>query len=268
MFENEIKLAITVNSSKKEGCILNEQSLELIAKKINSIESLKSHIKMGDFLNECGAKKELYSHISTLNYMAESVKTNHFSSRQKLLHNILLYYSCTKNRNKKILFNIICKSTHPLLFNANKNEASEFKEGLNQILEFSCYRIGNNKIEKLKEKTSKINVATFEKNEIGYLKVNKKNIEVGHTETAKYQLLKSLCNPIGTAKTTDYLFEKIKIFLKKNTRDEVDEYLKKNYKKHKIEGTIKELQRLLSNHGVNKKFKFKVDKDKAWLFRK
>ncbi|HOW60549.1 MAG TPA: hypothetical protein P5548_01495 [Candidatus Moranbacteria bacterium] len=263
MFKNEIELAITVSSLKKEGCILNEQSLELIAKKINAIESLKSHIKMGDFLNECGVKKDLYGHISTLNYMAESLKTNYFNSRQKLLHNILLYYSCKKN--KKILFNIICKSTHPLLFKANKNEAGKFKESLNKILEYSSYRIGNNKIEKLKEKTSKIKVATFEKNGIGYLKVDKKNIEVGNAETAKYQLLKSFCNPIGTARTLEYLFEKIKRFTKKNASDEADEYLKKNYKKLKIEGTIKELQRLLSAHDVNKKFKFKIDSDKAWL---
>lgn len=266
MFKNEIKLAITVNSLNKEDCILNEQSLELIAKKINAIESLKSHIKMGDFLNGCGVKKELYGHISTLNYMAESLKTNPFNSRQKLLHNILLYYSYIKN--KKILFSIIYKSTHPLLFKANKNEAIKFKDGLNKILEFSNYRIGDNKIEKLKEKTSKINIATFEKDSIGYLRVNKKNIKVCSIETAKYQLLKSLCNPVGTARTLDYLFEKIKKFTRKNLSYATDTYLNKSYKKSKIEGTIKELQRLLSAHSISKKFKFRIDNNKAWLSRK
>lgn len=268
MFKNEIELAIAVNSFKRECCILNEQSLELIAKKINSIESLKSHIKMGAFLNECGVKKELYSHICTLNYMAESLNKNHFSSRQKLLYNILLYYSCTKNRNKKILFNIIYKSTHPLLFEANKNEASKLKEDLNQILEFSKYRIADNKIEELKEKTNKTNIATFEKDNIGYLMVDKKNIKIGSIETARYQLIKSLCNPIGTAKTLDYLFEKIKRFTRKNLSYATNEYLKKSYKKSKIEGTVKELQRILSNHNISKKFKFTVDNNKAWLSEK
>lgn len=158
-------------SFKNNKCTLKKRAIELIAKKINSIESLRSNIKMGDFLEECGVNKDFYQYITTLNYMYESAKTNSayitlskysrsilgvISSREQLIYRILAYYSCSKenNKNKQILFKIIGNSTHPLLFNADKIEANKLKNELDNILEFCGYVIENGKLEELKNTTT------------------------------------------------------------------------------------------------------------------
>lgn len=156
-------------SFKNNKCTIKKLALELIAKKIDSIESLRSNLKMGDFLGECEVNKDFYEYITTLNYMYESVKTNSayitlskysrsilgvVSSREQLLYKILAYYSCSKEsaKNKKILFKIIEHSTHPLLFNADKIKANKLKNELNNILEFDGYAIENDKVKILKNK--------------------------------------------------------------------------------------------------------------------
>ncbi len=267
-----------MNHKINKHCIIKERALLLISKKIYPVIVNSGLVK---FFGECGIKENFYEFMTSLNFLTMSpteafvsasikIKLTDdlgvFTSSEELFSQILIYYSCSKHKDRKILFKIIESSIDPLLFNANKKEAENFKDGLNEILELNGYRLEHGKIEKFENGQKEVDISVFEEKGKGYIKIDERRIFIGNTETSKFQLLNFLVHPkTGLAKTIEESFKKIEKFTRRKTSDVNDSYMANGYKIQKIEGTIKELQRIFKKYKINKNFKFKIENGKVWL---
>lgn len=275
--------------------ILGKELLKKLAIEIGNIRYFKNKENFHSFLLNCEVDKRFfYKPLSNIFdviypcsiYSASNIYNTCFNPAPKPklsnsedipeyrkgscgeLFRILSYYSYSKNRDKKILFGIIGRATEPLLFK-EEEESVRFEDKLNKYLKYAGYKIENGTIEKSDDKYIIPNIIkTLEEKERGYLFINEQKIPIGTINSAKFQLLKSLCDPIGKAKSLEHLFEKVEMFTRKKTGDVSDKYLGEKYKKRKIEGIIKELQRTLTKYKVSKKFKFTTDDSKCWLYYK
>lgn len=81
---------------------------------------------------------------------------------------------------------------------------------------------------------------------MGYLKFYKQGqkIKIGKTTSRKYRLLDCLIYPLGVAKTTDGIFDSIKISKDALDTDLTDAYVAHSKKQDIIEFTMKELQKI------------------------
>jgi hypothetical protein len=101
-------------------------------------------------------------------------------------------------------------------------------------------------------------------NKKGYLVLNGEKILLGGVATAQFRLIETLCVPFMVAKTTDALYEYIKMNHRGKNTELTSTYLAKNSKTRLIKSTFKETQRKIKAY----KEKLKNKKLEAKLFLK
>jgi len=281
------------SNQEQEKSILKKEVLKKLAIEIGSLYYLKNNKDFYDFLLNCNVDKRFfYKPLSSLSdilypcavYSASNIYNTiknpapkpkfdenenipeYRKGRCREVFRILAYYSYSKDKNKKILFEIIEKSTDSLSFDGKREEADKFKIKLNEYLKYAGYKIEAGAIEKIDERYTNANIKIFEDKKKGYLMIDERKIPIASIQTAKFQLLKSLCYPeIGLAKTIDAVYEAIDPYIKNKTSNANDKYTEKTYKIKKIKGTIKELQRIFKDAKINNSFKFHAEDNKVWL---
>ena len=99
---------------------------------------------------------------------------------------------------------------------------------------------------------------------VAFIKFHKygKKIKIGKSDSRHFRLLQCLCEPFGTAKTIESIFEAIK--LPKDSKDSKleDDYLAENRKRELIQYAIKELQK---NKNLQGKLKFRFNDTKTTI---
>jgi|ERR1035437_6930446 hypothetical protein len=120
-----------------------------------------------------------------------------------------------------------------------------------------------------KEDTKPVKPHTYLEDGKGYLILAGEKVYIGSSDTEKFRLIETLCNPFGTAKTLDIVYSSVKA--KVSTDPSLnDSYLAPTKKKEALKQTFKEIQRAMSSHRVSGKGKlpkvtFKTDSSKVWL---
>lgn len=152
-----------------EHCIIESGVLRLIAREMDSAYIFKQHQELGRFLLRCGISKNLCQglllhkqiHITESPYSAENIlravtnptpnpSKEDFEeySREMLIYRILVFYSCGRDKNKKILFNVIENLGNPLLFHGDAPRAMRFHKKISQLLIDAGYVIKNGVVKK------------------------------------------------------------------------------------------------------------------------
>lgn len=168
------KLLEIEDSIDYKNCIVKSRALKLIATEIDSLENLKDNKDLGRFLIDCGVKKEFCvgllldnSNIFRINigdvYSAKNIMQANTTpvpppdfkkySRAMLVYRIMLYYSCSEEKNKKILFKIFENSIDPLLFDGDEEKTVTFKNKLNQYLKHTGYLLKTGIVKKISKKS-------------------------------------------------------------------------------------------------------------------
>lgn len=136
---------------------------------------------------------------------------------------------------------------------------------LEQNIQANVELIKKRKIEFTGEVAKLPSISLIAEKDKGFFMIDELKIPIAGIETAKYKLLECLVNPkLGLARPINDVYSTIKPYLRKESSNENDSYLSNGYKRDKVAGIVKELQRIFKKYKVNKKFQFKVS-DKIWL---
>lgn len=157
-------------------CIVKSRALKLIASEIDQLDVFKDGKELGNFFIACGvAKERAKSFMITVNdlmeygifrpikpedvYSAKNIKQALTSpllrpklkgvDRKTIIYKLLLLYSCSEERDRKILFKILENLVDPLLFEGDEEKTIIFKNKLNQYLKPAGFILKGGKIKKI-----------------------------------------------------------------------------------------------------------------------